>query len=129
MQETVLETQRALRSGSTEWDLQDEFGLRLDEDAVVFCVVRSYRNKAQIARILSEPSYRYAFGDGWTACVTVREVDAKEARRLRRQSGGFCGYDWMIREIENHGRIRPFDERSGCTPTKVSRKDARKSLE
>jgi hypothetical protein len=37
--------------------------------------------------------------------VAVAKVDAAEARRLRRASAGFCGYDWMIASIEKHGRI------------------------
>jgi hypothetical protein len=55
--------------------------------------------------------YSYDFGDGWRASVTVRQVDEKNARKLRRQSAGFCGYDWMIREIKEHGRILTLQER------------------
>lgn len=51
-------------------------------------------------------SYRYSFGDGWVACVEVREVDGKESRRLRKISQGFCGYNWMIDEIIWYKQIR-----------------------
>ena len=57
-------------------------------------------------------AYEYAFGDGWTARVTVRKVDSAEARKRRRKSAGFCGYDWMIAEIRELGRIRPLSERT-----------------
>ena len=56
--------------------------------------------------------YGYDFGDGWRASVTVRQVDGQTARKLRRQSAGFCGYDWMIREIKEHGRILTLQERN-----------------
>lgn len=49
--------------------------------------------------------YHYSFGDGWAAGVTVKEVDPTQARKLRRLSAGFCGYDWMIDSIRYHGDI------------------------
>jgi len=51
-------------------------------------------------------SHYYRWSDGWVACVTVREVDAAEARVLRRRSAGFCGYDWMIDSLLSYGEIR-----------------------
>lgn len=50
--------------------------------------------------------YRYFFGDGWVASVSVREVDAKETAKIRRKSQGFCGYDWMIDSIRYYGMIK-----------------------
>ncbi len=41
----------------------------------------------------------------------MREVDGKEARRVRKESKGFCGYDWMVDEIRQHGRILKLSER------------------
>lgn len=49
--------------------------------------------------------YNYDFGDGWRACVEVEEVDAKEARKLKRQSDGFCGYEWMVDSIIKNKKI------------------------
>jgi hypothetical protein len=49
--------------------------------------------------------YSYSFGDGWTACVVVSEVDPAKARALRKVSAGFCGYDWMIDSIRFDGDI------------------------
>lgn len=59
------------------------------------------------ADILRTGYYHYNFGDGWTASVSVKEVDAAEARRLRKASRGFCGYDWMVESILNKGQIEP----------------------
>lgn len=56
-------------------------------------------------RILKPGSYYYNFGDGWGADVSVYEVDAKEATRIRRRSSGFCGYDWMIESIRRDQTI------------------------
>lgn len=55
--------------------------------------------------ILDKGYYHYNFGDGWSAGITVRKVDAKEANKIRRASQGFCGYDWMIRSIQDKGLI------------------------
>lgn len=64
------------------------------------------------ADCIAQPSnYGYNFGDGWYANVEVREIAGKEARKLRRISAGFCGYDWMINEIRFHGRILTLEER------------------
>lgn len=61
---------------------------------------------------LAKPGYYvYDFGDGWRASVTVREVDGATARKLRRLSDGFCGYDWMISDIRQYGRIRSLSEK------------------
>lgn len=49
--------------------------------------------------------FHYNFGDGWAAGVTVEQIDAHTARKLRRQSDGFAGYDWMVESIIRDGRI------------------------
>ena len=69
---------------------------------------RSFRGKANIERalnVLDKEHFHYNFGDGWTADVTVAEISSSEAKNLREKSRGFCGYDWMIDEIVEHGRI------------------------
>lgn len=73
---------------------------------------RSQRAIARTAEILANSPYYYDFGDGWAVSVSVREVDAREARSLRKRSAGFCGYDWMIAEILSEGRIRLLAERT-----------------
>lgn len=56
-------------------------------------------------------SFYYNFGDGWGASVHAKIVTAAEANKAMHQSQGFCGYDWMIDEIMDHGRIIPLQER------------------
>ena len=56
------------------------------------------------AEILDGDSFYYNFGDGWGA-----NVFCKIARRSK--SAGFRGYDWMVNEIIQHGRILTLQER------------------
>lgn len=78
---------------------------------VVLRPVRSKAAKEFVDEILDGSPYRYDFGDGWAASISVREVDGVEARKLRRATAGFCGYGWMVDEIMEHGRILRLDER------------------
>ena len=56
----------------------------------------------------------HSWSDGWTACVSVRKVDARSAKKLVKTSHGFCGYDWMISSIIRNGFIiSPSEERQG----------------
>ena len=56
-------------------------------------------------KIIAESPYRYDFGDGWAASIRARAVTPQEARRLRRETRGFCGYEWMIKSIRESGCI------------------------
>lgn len=47
----------------------------------------------------------YCWDDGWAACISVIKMSAKEARKLEKESSGFCGYDWMIKSIIQNGKI------------------------
>lgn len=84
-----------------------------------YFVVRNMGN-AQKTRTRFTPiighSFGYNFGDGWFASVAVEEVSAKEAAKFRKASSGFCGYNWMIDEIIDLGRIRTLDERTRKEP-------------
>ena len=55
--------------------------------------------------ILDKGYFHYDFGDGWSAGITVNQVDSRERDRLRRKSDGFCGYDWMVQSIINDMKI------------------------
>ena len=67
--------------------------------------------EAKAKEILGKGYFRYAFGDGWAAGITVKEVDAKTAAKIRRKSKGFYGYDWMIESIQKDMTITPPSER------------------
>ena len=73
-----------------------------------YAVIESFTTiKArQRAEKLVNASFCHSFGDGWVACVSTRIVSDSEAKTLKRNSKGFCGYDWMIDSILEHGEIR-----------------------
>ena len=68
-------------------------------DNRVYTKVFSASTSKKMKRFIG--SYRYSFGDGWVACVTVREAKPRE-----RVSNIFCGYEWMISSIKVHGEIK-----------------------
>ena len=49
--------------------------------------------------VIEKKYYNYNFGDGWSTRITVSQVNSKDVRRIRKQSKGFCGYDWMVDSI------------------------------
>lgn len=71
-------------------------------------------SKEQIEKINlknNKNSFLYDFGDGWTACVKVERIDYTQAPLRRKVSNGFMGYEWMVDEIIELGRIKTRSER------------------
>lgn len=76
----------------------------------LYCIVKSFNSRKDVEKareILETGYYYYCFGDGWSAGVSVEEIDGKQARKYRSKSSGFCGYDWMVKSIFEHGKIVP----------------------
>jgi len=71
----------------------------------VINVGASKKARTKWQSIIDRGYFSYAFGDGWCAAVSVREVSGTETRKLRKISAGFCGYDWMIDSIRFDGEI------------------------
>ena|ERR1039458_4710340 len=76
----------------------------------LYAVIRSFGTSKKTAErlrpIIEKGYFYYNFGDGWGAGVDVYEcVSAAEARSIRKRSRGFCGYDWMVNSILEHGEI------------------------
>lgn len=65
------------------------------------------RDERKVPKKVWNRNFFYSWDDGWTACVSARRMSASEAQKLERKSKGFCGYDWMIDSIIEHGEIRP----------------------
>lgn len=76
------------------------------EYSVVRSLGTSKHDMERAEKIAAGKSYGYNFGDGWYARVHVEIVTPAEARKARKKSAGFMGYDWMIGSILNHGEIR-----------------------
>lgn len=72
-----------------------------------YVIVRDFSKKSDnIANdILKNGDYGYSWSDGWYASINVSEVTSKEKRQLKKNSNGFCGYDWMIDSIIKNGKI------------------------
>lgn len=74
-----------------------------------YSIIQKFRenqsNKDLVAKILAG-SYWHNFGDGWAASVDVEEVDGTQARKLKKNSLGFCGYEWMVSSIIRHQEIK-----------------------
>lgn len=75
---------------------------------IFYAVVRKFgRTSTEKAKeILTKGYYSYNFGDGWRAAIDVKQIDSREAARVRKKSCGFCGYEWMINSIIEHGEIK-----------------------
>lgn len=56
-------------------------------------------------------NFYYGWDDGWGANVRVEIIDGIKSRKRRKQSNGFCGYDWMVDSIILHGKILTEAER------------------
>jgi hypothetical protein len=67
------------------------------------------------ADALDGQTFSYSWDDGWRAAISVRKVDSTEARRLRRVSVGFYGYEWMVDSILLDGEIvAPSDRQTAA---------------
>ena len=75
--------------------------------AIVKNMGRSKKAVKKAEDILKKGYYRYNFGDGWAAEVSIRQVNSEEVTKIRKKSKGFCGYDWMVDSIVSKGRIEP----------------------
>ena len=74
----------------------------------LYAIVKSFtgkKGKEKAEKILEIPHYSYGWSDGWRAAIQVSQVDSAAAKRYRKNSKGFCGYDWMVESIVKHGAI------------------------
>ena len=78
------------------------------EEIIFMQKVVNFKGKLNIEKaktILKKKYYHYNFGDGWSAGINVSEIDAKDAMWFRKNSNGFCGYDWMVDSIVDKLKI------------------------
>ena len=72
----------------------------------LYAVVKKFGGKKGAARAESlKGDYYYNFGDGWGANVEAKPIDGVTARKMKKASKGFCGYEWMIESILEYGKI------------------------
>lgn len=64
-----------------------------------------FKSDNQVPKEYIGQSFTYRWPDGWVASIKVEKVPSNEANKMKKKSAGFCGYDWMIDSIINHGSI------------------------
>jgi len=74
---------------------------------IVKTLTNTKKNKERVDKILG--NHHYSWPDGWGANVEVRIIDPAEAKKLRKASQGFCGYEWMVLNLNTYGNIRGKD--------------------
>jgi len=79
--------------------LDNETANKIMADAKTIPIYEGFINRQQIGYTQPRKCYYYNFGDGWGANICVEQVDVKEANKRRKNSAGFCGYEWMIDSI------------------------------
>ena len=78
----------------------------------LYCIIKRYPKSSDIPeKVLSKQNYYYNFGDGWGANISCSKITGKEITKYRKASKGFQGYEWMVKEIEQLGRIKSREER------------------
>ena len=75
---------------------------RWSGESNLHCIVK---RDNEVPKELVGKSYGHFWDDGWCAEVEVKHVDRATANRMKKQSVGFCGYDWMVSSIIRKGRI------------------------
>ena len=75
-------------------------------ETTLYARVRNlFHDKVKQKKLLETKDFYYNFGDGWGANIEISLVTEQEAKRVIKNSKGFCGYDWMIDSIEQFGEI------------------------
>jgi hypothetical protein len=72
----------------------------------LFARVRCIRKPwLAVLEAVRQGSFTHTLGDEWIVRIHVKEIDQKEAARIRKTSVGFGVYEWMIESIMAHGKI------------------------
>lgn len=87
-------------SWNGRWSGEDRFF------AIVETIPFGKKHDERAAKIIAGSPYSYAWSDGWRASVSVHLATGRDVTNARHKSQGFCGYDWMVRSIKEHGEIR-----------------------
>lgn len=72
-------------------------------EGLLHCSIRSLKRKKELE--LDGKDFLYRWDDGWIAKINVKKVYSVEAKKLKKQSKGFLGYEWMIDSIIEHNKI------------------------
>jgi len=76
-------------------------------DGKKYVIVKTFQGKKSVEnaeKIRQTGYYHYSWSDGWGAGITVHQVNSSQAAKLRKESQGFCGYNWMVDTICDYGQ-------------------------
>lgn len=62
--------------------------------------------KERAKEILKIKSFHYDFGDGWTMRISVQEINKDDAKKVKKDSKGFMGYEWAVESIIHSLKIQ-----------------------
>lgn len=69
------------------------------------CIIKENR---KVPKEIVGKTFYHRWDDGWCAAIEVRHVDCRTANKMKRESCGFSGYDWMVKNIIENGEIGKY---------------------
>lgn len=90
-------------------------------DSVFYARTRTFSKKANAQQILDKGYFSYNFGDGWRTAIDVTKVTSAQAKKINKNTKGFCGYEWMIDSIIQHGDIRIKETKTYASMAELER--------
>ena len=75
-----------------------------------YIIIKMFTSEKKANKILTDNPYSYCWNDGWAARINVKVLSGVEARIERKKSRGFCGYDWMVRNIILYGNATGIEK-------------------
>ena len=81
---------------------------RWSGDGGKYVIVKKFtgaKGKEKTKSLLQNSYHRHSFGDGWVAGIEIKELTPEVARKDKKSSLGFCGYNWMVDSIILKGKI------------------------
>ncbi len=81
---------------------------RWSGDGGKYVIIKKFtgmKGKEKAKSLLENNSHYHDFGDGWAASVEIKQLTPEVARKDKKNSLGFCGYDWMVNSIISKGKI------------------------
>lgn len=81
---------------------------RWSGDGGKYVIIKKFtgtKGKEKAKSLLQNSYHSHSFGDGWVAGIEIKELTPEMARKDKKNSLGFCGYNWMVDSIISKGLI------------------------
>lgn len=86
-------------------NLNNKLADKILEGAVTTPIYEGFFSPVKVGDTAPRKNYYFSWDDGWGANIYVEQVHSKEAAKRRKNSAGFCGYDWMVDSIISYDEI------------------------